>query len=363
MIGNTSRRVSVLVATLCFSRYGFEFSLSQKKADFYRALVHALDFFGGSPRKIIFDNLKAAVLNGSGRHACFHPEFLALCGHFCMEPIACARRDPESTNPNLSEPLSAIEVIRSRVDLSLLTKGTVVIIGLGGIGSILAHYLLLFLASLKDEFHVLLCDGDSYEPSNQYRIVVPDFANKAIAQASWLNENLGRPGLYIRPYPQYLNDKNRREVIQERSLVCLAVDNHATRLLASRTVAELCNGVLISGGNDGVGPGETGSYGNIQIYGRIDNCDAFGAPLQRFHPEIANPADRNPDELGCIELAASGAIPQVLFMNLAVASAMCNAVWRLLMPPADERMYDEVCFDILDAESRPRWLTGPRMPS
>lgn len=96
-IGNTSRKVSVLVATLCFSRYGYiEFSLSQKKADFYRALVHALSFFGGSPRKIIFDNLKTAVLNGSGRHACFHPEFLGFCGHFCMEPIACARRDPES---------------------------------------------------------------------------------------------------------------------------------------------------------------------------------------------------------------------------------------------------------------------------
>jgi hypothetical protein len=25
-----------------------------------------------------------------------HPEFLALCGHFCLEPIACERRDPES---------------------------------------------------------------------------------------------------------------------------------------------------------------------------------------------------------------------------------------------------------------------------
>ena len=45
---------------------------------------------------IIFDNLKAAVLNGSGREACLHPEFLALCGHFCLEPVACARRDPES---------------------------------------------------------------------------------------------------------------------------------------------------------------------------------------------------------------------------------------------------------------------------
>jgi transposase len=96
-IGKTKRRVSVLVAVLCYSRMIYiEFSLSQRKAEFYRALVHALEFFGGSPKKIIFDNLKTAVINGSGRHACLHPEFLALCGHFCMEPIACARRDPES---------------------------------------------------------------------------------------------------------------------------------------------------------------------------------------------------------------------------------------------------------------------------
>jgi len=36
------------------------------------------------------------VLNGSGRAACFHPEFLALCGYFCLQPVACERRDPES---------------------------------------------------------------------------------------------------------------------------------------------------------------------------------------------------------------------------------------------------------------------------
>ena len=96
-IENTSRKVSVFVAVLCYSRMGYiEFTLSQRKAEFYRAIVHALEFFEGSPRRIIFDNLRAAVLNGSGRHACLHPEFLALCGHFCLEPIACARRDPES---------------------------------------------------------------------------------------------------------------------------------------------------------------------------------------------------------------------------------------------------------------------------
>jgi transposase len=96
-IGKTPRRVSVFVAVLCYSRLRYiEFSLSQRKADFYRGVVHALKFYDGSPRKIIFDNLKAAVVSGSGRYACLHPEFLALCGHFCMEPIACAARDPES---------------------------------------------------------------------------------------------------------------------------------------------------------------------------------------------------------------------------------------------------------------------------
>jgi transposase len=96
-VGSSKRQVSVFVAVLCYSRMLYiEFTLSQRKAEFYRGLVNALTFFGGSPRAVIFDNLKAAVLNGSGRNACFHPEFLALCGYFCMQPIACAPRDPES---------------------------------------------------------------------------------------------------------------------------------------------------------------------------------------------------------------------------------------------------------------------------
>jgi transposase len=96
-VGSTTRKVSVFVAVLCYSRLMFiEFTLSQRKAEFYRCLVHALEFFDGSPRALIFDNLKAAVLNGSGRAACLHPEFLALCGYFCLQPIACERRDPES---------------------------------------------------------------------------------------------------------------------------------------------------------------------------------------------------------------------------------------------------------------------------
>lgn len=96
-IEETRRKISVFVAVLCYSRMGYiEFTLSQRKAEFYRCLAHALAFFGGSPKKVIFDNLKAAVIDGAGRTAVYHPEFLALCGHYYLEPIACAARDPES---------------------------------------------------------------------------------------------------------------------------------------------------------------------------------------------------------------------------------------------------------------------------
>jgi transposase len=96
-IGNATRRVSVFVAVLCYSKMIYiEFTLSQKKSEFYRSIVHALEFFGGTPKKIVFDNLKAAVVSGSGRNAMLHPEFEALCGHYYLETVPCEARDPES---------------------------------------------------------------------------------------------------------------------------------------------------------------------------------------------------------------------------------------------------------------------------
>jgi hypothetical protein len=82
---------------LCYSRLIFvAFTRAQKNADFYRCIVEALCFFGASPKALIVDNLPSAVSAGSGRGAVFHPEFLALCGHYCMQPLACEKGDPES---------------------------------------------------------------------------------------------------------------------------------------------------------------------------------------------------------------------------------------------------------------------------
>lgn len=95
--GDSLRRVYVFVAVLCFSRLCFlKFSLSRSLGHALRAIVQAFAFFGGTTRKIIFDNFKPGILDGHGRHARLHPRFQALCAYYDVIPIACAPDDPES---------------------------------------------------------------------------------------------------------------------------------------------------------------------------------------------------------------------------------------------------------------------------
>jgi hypothetical protein len=86
----------------------------------------------------------------------------------------------------------------------------------------------------------------------------------------------------------------------------------------------------------------SGTYGNVQIVRRSHGRYLTGS-LGRFHPEIREPQDRIPTELGCVELAQAGA-PQLLFTNLAVASAMLNGFYAVRQREAE---YEEVCLDIV----------------
>ncbi|MGH7478977.1 MAG: hypothetical protein ACREJ8_05225, partial [Candidatus Methylomirabilales bacterium] len=64
---------------------------------------------------------------------------------------------------------------------------------------------------------------------------------------------------------------------------------------------------------------------------------------------IQNPRDRSPAEMSCEELMARGA-PQLLFANLAIASAMLNAFYGI----REGRLtYGEVYLDILEGKSNP----------
>jgi hypothetical protein len=268
--------------------------------------------------------------------------------------------------PQPTEP--AASAIRRRLDTSILTRGRVVIIGLGGVGLFLARALVLFLAGLRqalspeEQIRVVLCDGDAFNLGNTYRMDIPDFGNKAVVLGQELLERHHCPGLSIRWIDEYVAADNVGGMIQDGDCVFLACDNHATRNLVNRRCCggELSDVVLISGGNDSVEDGQRGTYGNVQLYVRAGGVNVTAA-LDRFHPEIARPADRSPGEMSCVEAAAAGA-PQLLFVNLAVASAMCNTLLRLLMPPNEEAPYDEVALDILDAVSLPHWLCGERFP-
>ncbi len=260
--------------------------------------------------------------------------------------------------------LSAIEQIHAQLDTTVVTRGRVVFIGLGGIGMYVSKTAATFLAGLQKampdkETDLLLVDGDEFSFSNTYRMDVPEMGNKAeVLGVEILNSHDNLSGFSVRWRPEYVTKENISEIIQESDCVLLAVDNHATRKLVSDYCQTLSSVVLISGGNDGVDEGLRGTYGNVQVYMRQIGVD-LTAPLTRFHPEIANPEDKSPADITCLEAVAAG-VPQISMVNMAVASAMLNALMRLMMPVEGERMYDEVCLDILEGVNTPQWISGPQ---
>ncbi len=260
--------------------------------------------------------------------------------------------------------LTAIEQIHAQIDTSVVTRGRVVFIGLGGVGMYVAKTASTFLAGLQGamptkETNLLLVDGDAFSFSNTYRMDVPEFGNKAEAIGKGILQSTDVNGFSVRWKPEYVTSENIEEIIQSGDCVLLAVDNHATRKLVSEHCQTLRDVVLISGGNDGVEEGMRGTYGNVQVYMR-EEWDDLTAPLTKFHPEIADPQDKAPSEMDCLELAAQG-VPQIALVNLTVASWMLNSLMRIMMPIEGERQWDEVCFDIVEGVCAPQWLSGPQM--
>jgi ThiF family len=215
------------------------------------------------------------------------------------------------------------------------------VIGCGGIGGHLTPNLCHFLHAERRAAHVVLVDGDDYEPRNRTRMQFTSCGNKALTLAGRLATAFGDV-LTIEPVPEYVTAANVEALIEEGDVVFLAVDNHKTRKLVDDRCTRLADVTLVSGGNDGVEDGAAGTFGNVQIVRRVGGR-ALTNTLARFHPEIRAPEDKAPDELGCAELAAAGA-PQLLFTNLAVAAGMLNAFYGLLL---DRVQYEEVYLDIL----------------
>jgi len=228
----------------------------------------------------------------------------------------------------------------------------VTVIGLGGVGSIVARYGAVFLASLQQNCFLTLVDGDKFEPSNASRMLFGKHGNKAKVVALELLPRFRNSRLTLQAVKRYITTDNAGEMIRAGDIVILCVDNHATRKLVNDHCAKLKNIVLISGGNDGVGKDSTGNnrlgtYGNVQIYIRRQGRDVTPS-LSAYHPEIDNPKDKPPNELNCTELVVSK--PQILFSNLAVASGILNT---LLLYLSGQLPYSELGFDIAQGKAWP----------
>lgn len=223
------------------------------------------------------------------------------------------------------------------------------IIGLGGVGSIVGRYLSIFCAAQNVPCKLVFMDGDEFEPKNSSRMFFGDYGNKAEVVRKELLSRFQDTQLALLAVPQYVTKENVAELISDGNIVVLCLDNHVSRQLINEHCRTLENIVLISGGNQGVEPGKghRGTYGNVQIYIRKDGQDV-SPDLTRFHPEIRTPADKHPSDISCTEALES--TPQILFANLAVASALCNTLYLYL---SDALPYSEVCLDIAEGKMNP----------
>jgi len=90
-VGNTQRRLSFFVMVLCHSRLLYvEFSVSKTMEHFLSAHQRAFNYFGGTPKSIMVDNLKSAVLQRMvGQAPVFNPKYLAFAKHYNFTIKAC----------------------------------------------------------------------------------------------------------------------------------------------------------------------------------------------------------------------------------------------------------------------------------
>lgn len=109
-IGSHQRPLSAFAMVLSWSRALFvDFALDQRMETFLAMHRRALEYFGGVPRRCLYDNLKSVVLHHVGSTVQFNPRFLAFAGHYLFEPTAAPVRYPEAKG----RVESAIKYVRS----------------------------------------------------------------------------------------------------------------------------------------------------------------------------------------------------------------------------------------------------------
>jgi transposase len=90
-LGGIEQVVKVAHVRLCHSRAFFLVAYPRESQEMvFDAHARAFAFFGGVPRRGIYDNLKPAVdAIFTGRERRYNRRFLVMCNHYLIEPTAC----------------------------------------------------------------------------------------------------------------------------------------------------------------------------------------------------------------------------------------------------------------------------------
>ena len=89
-IDGVMRPLSCFLMVLSYSRMLYlDFSVTQEMEAFLRGHEAAFRFFGGVPKKILYDNLKSVVLSRYGGRIRFNKRFMDFAGHHLFEPVPC----------------------------------------------------------------------------------------------------------------------------------------------------------------------------------------------------------------------------------------------------------------------------------
>jgi len=203
-----------------------------------------------------------------------------------------------------------------------------VVIGAGGIGSVLARYLAMMLEFKVPGSGLIICDGDHFEPKNKERQLFQQFGNKAESLATDIAPGFNKT--FVVPVAKWVVEEIKegskaediiaaKDLIMEKDVIFPVVDNFKARGLVFDAASNLKDVDVISAGND------EALFASLYHYRRRDGKDISVHP-RHIHPEYEDPPDRNPGELSCQERAAIDGGTQLVAANLAAAALILGKV-------------------------------------
>jgi molybdopterin/thiamine biosynthesis adenylyltransferase len=223
-------------------------------------------------------------------------------------------------------------------------------IGLGGVGRRAAEPICrtLLYQSGGALPEITFIDGDAYESRNVQRQPCTDDdavkqVNKAESAAMEMKRLLG---IDVVAYPNYLIPRNAPHLLKDGDLIIAGVDSFAVRKLIVDFAEQRDNIIVVSGGNEL-------TDGNVQVFIRRNGVN-ITANLDEYHPEIADPQDKRPDQHTCLQQQEIH--PQLVRTNNMAAALMTNVVGELLDTEEEDLpkfAYGEVYFDVKKNKTAP----------